>query len=84
MTKEVLDYRHPDLQANIDPEWLADPVNLAGDGSEDKFSTHATLVAGVMVAANNGEGAVGVAYDATVAGYLPTHRRYRIPGKAPS
>jgi subtilisin-like proprotein convertase family protein/LysM repeat protein len=70
VTKEVLDYRHPDLQQNIDPDWLADPTNLAGDGSEEKFSTHATLVAGIMVAAKNGEGAVGVAYDATVAGHF--------------
>ena len=63
VTEEVLDYRHPDLQPNIDPAWLADPTNLAGAGSEEKFSTHATLVAGVMAAAKNGEGAVGVAYD---------------------
>ena len=69
VTEEVLDYRHPDLQPNIDPAWLADPENLAGAGSEEKFSTHATLVAGVMAAAKNGEGAVGVAYDAKVAGH---------------
>jgi hypothetical protein len=69
VTKEILDYRHPDLQPNIDATWLADPTNLAGAGSEETFSTHATLVAGVMVAAKNGEGAVGVAYDAKVAGH---------------
>jgi Ca2+-binding RTX toxin-like protein len=71
VTKEVLDFRHPDLQPNIDATWLANatPGNLAGEGAEEKFSTHATLVAGVMVASKNGEGAVGVAYDAKVAGY---------------
>ena len=63
VTKEVLDFRHPDLQPNIDPIWLANatPGQLAGEGRGDKFSTHATLVAGVMVAAADGQGAVGVA-----------------------
>ncbi|MFS0756040.1 putative Ig domain-containing protein [Noviherbaspirillum sp. 1P10PC] len=71
MTKEIFDYRHSDLKANVDPFWLANatPGRLAGEGSQDRFSNHATLVAGVMAAANNGEGGVGVAYDATVAGY---------------
>lgn len=70
-TKEVLDYRHPDLKPNIDQGWLATaiPGRLAGEGAGGKFSNHATLVAGVMAAARNGEGGVGVAYDATVAGY---------------
>lgn len=47
VSNEVYDYRHPDLQANVDPNWLA-----SGTASTD-FSNHATLVAGVMVAANN-------------------------------
>nr|WP_260406828.1 calcium-binding protein [Pseudomonas cichorii] len=70
-TKEVLDYRHADLKDNIDKNWLANatPGQMAGEGSGGIFSDHATLVAGVMVAARNGEGSVGVAYDATVAGY---------------
>jgi Ca2+-binding RTX toxin-like protein len=63
--KEILDYRHPDLQPNIDQAWLADAQNVPGQS----FSEHATLVAGVMVAARNGEGAVGVAYGASIAGY---------------
>ncbi|MEA3194555.1 MAG: hypothetical protein QOD26_2888, partial [Betaproteobacteria bacterium] len=69
--KEIFDYRHPDLQGNVDSVWLANPVagQRAGEGSGDKFSTHATLVAGVIAADNNGEGAVGVAYDATIAGH---------------
>ncbi|GFM87062.1 hypothetical protein PSCICO_24610 [Pseudomonas cichorii] len=70
-TKEVLDYRHADLKDNIDKNWLANatPGQMAGEGSGGVFSDHATLVAGVMVASRNGEGSVGVAYDATVAGY---------------
>ncbi len=70
-TKEVLDYRHADLKDNIDKNWLANatPGQMAGEGSGGVFSDHATLVAGVMVASRNGEGSVGVAYDATIAGY---------------
>lgn len=70
-TKEILDYRHADLKDNIDQNWLANaaPGQMAGEGSGGKFSDHATLVAGVMVAARNGEGSVGVAYDASIAGY---------------
>lgn len=70
-TKEILDYRHADLKENIDPDWLANaiPGQMAGEGSGGKFSDHATLVAGVMVAARNGEGGVGVAYDATLGGH---------------
>ncbi|MDP1610950.1 MAG: Ig-like domain-containing protein, partial [Sulfuritalea sp.] len=62
---EVFDYRHPDLQANVDAAWISDP-DLAIPQS---FSQHATLVAGVMTAARNGEGAVGVAYDAKLSGH---------------
>jgi len=70
-SKEVLDFRHADLKPNIDAAWLANaiPGQRAGEGSDGQFSDHATLVAGVMVAARNGEGGVGVAYDASLAGY---------------
>ena len=70
-TREILDYRHADLKDNLDPQWLANatPGQMAGEGSGGKFSDHATLVAGVMVASRNGEGSVGVAYDASIAGY---------------
>ena len=63
--KEVLDVTHPDLKPNLDTTWLADPNNAI----PQTYSNHATLVAGVMVGAKNGEGGVGVAYDAKVAGY---------------
>ena len=50
VSREILDYRHPDLQPSIDAAWLADAQNVPGTS----FSNHATLVAGVMVAARNG------------------------------
>ncbi|MBC2732440.1 S8 family serine peptidase [Thiobacillus sp.] len=62
---EVFDYQHPDLQANVDLAWLNDPSNAV----PQTFSNHATMVAGVMVAARNGEGGVGVAYDAKLSGH---------------
>ncbi|MBI5107649.1 MAG: S8 family serine peptidase, partial [Rhodocyclales bacterium] len=65
---EVFDYRHPDLQGNVDAAWISDP-NTAIPQS---FSEHATLVAGVMTAARNSEGAVGVAYDAKLSGHYFT------------
>lgn len=65
---EVFDITHPDLQANVDQQWLNDPNSHI----PQTFSNHATLVAGVMVAARNDEGAVGVAYDAKLSGhYIP-------------
>ncbi|MDX1253070.1 MAG: S8 family serine peptidase, partial [Gammaproteobacteria bacterium] len=64
---EVLDYRHPDLAPGIDPNWLANGNPPAA------FSQHATLVAGVMIAARNGEGTVGVAYGAKLVGqHIPS------------
>ena len=65
VSREILDYRHPDLQPNIDASFIADPDNVP----QENFSNHATLVAGVIVAARNGEGSVGVAYDAKIAGF---------------
>ena len=63
---EVFDYRHPDLQANANKTWLQDP------NVPQTFSNHATMVAGTMVAANNGEGAIGIAHGASLAGqYIP-------------
>ncbi|MEI6285058.1 MAG: S8 family serine peptidase [Bacillota bacterium] len=71
-TKEIFDYRHYDLKNNVDADWLAGNTagNIAGEGADGKFSNHATLVAGVMVAENNGQGGVGVAYDAKIGGHF--------------
>jgi len=66
---EVFDYRHADLQANADKAWL-NALDAVGNSTVPQaFSAHATLVAGVMVAAKNGDGSVGVAYGATLAGF---------------
>jgi|CXWL01.1.fsa_nt_gi Ca2+-binding RTX toxin-like protein len=62
---EVFDYRHPDLQTSVDQSWLTDPSS----NIPQSFSNHATLVAGVMVAARDGQGAVGVAYNAKLSGH---------------
>jgi len=60
---ETFDPHHPDLAANADKGWLSTP-----DAALNR-STHATMVAGVMVAARNGLGGVGVAYEASLAGH---------------
>ncbi|WP_423383702.1 S8 family serine peptidase [Burkholderia sp. LMG 32019] len=64
---EILNYTHPDLSPNINQAWMS--TQLANGTLPTQTSNHATMVAGVMVAANNGTGGVGVAYDATIAGY---------------
>lgn len=61
---EVLDYTHPDLQDSVDKGWLNDLNNPV----PQTFSNHATMVAGVMVAGRNGQGGIGIAYDAKVSG----------------
>lgn len=66
---EVFDYRHADLQPNADKAWLNAVASDPNQAVTQTFSNHATMVAGVMVAARNGEGGVGVAYNATLAGH---------------
>jgi Ca2+-binding RTX toxin-like protein len=65
---EVFDYRHPDLAQNADKAWLNTLDSQGNSNVAQTFSTHATMVAGVMVAARNGQGGVGVAYNASLAG----------------
>lgn len=62
--------RHPDLWANFDAS--LQPVTISGahdpDPVDGRFVTndgHGTAVAGLILAANNGFGVVGVAYNAT-------------------
>jgi subtilisin-like proprotein convertase family protein len=64
---EIFDINHPDLVDNVDKAWL-ESQQASGD-LPDLVSNHATMVAGVMVAAKNDRGGVGVAYDATLGGY---------------
>ncbi|WP_051412926.1 proprotein convertase P-domain-containing protein [Methylophilus sp. 5] len=79
-TKEILDVTHYDLKSNLNAAWLADPTpgRMAGEGADGAYSNHATLVAGVMVAANNGEGGIGVAYDATIGAHWIANDLYDI------
>lgn len=63
---EILNYNHPDLAPNIDIPWYTNQ-QVAGT-LPINFSNHATMVAGIMAAARNGSGAVGIAYDAKLAG----------------
>ena len=59
----LIDYEHPDLAPNVDAEWRR-TLN-----THIEPTTHATLVAGVIAAARNGEGSVGVAYDVTLSSH---------------
>ncbi|SBW81126.1 hypothetical protein PVE_R1G3244 [Pseudomonas veronii 1YdBTEX2] len=61
--RQVADLNHPDLVAN-----------KSGNFNDTRVhATHATMVAGVIGAARNGIGGVGVAYDATLdaKGFIP-------------
>jgi subtilisin family serine protease len=53
-----VDIKHPDLKANIGPGWDFD--NDDSDAS-NKWGPHGTACAGVIAAANNGKGVVGIA-----------------------
>lgn len=64
----MADYRHFELRNKVDKSWLHD-YEYKRQEDDKVFSKHATEVAGIMVAERNGEGGVGVAYDATVASY---------------
>lgn len=64
---EIFDIQHPDLVANVDPHWLA-TQKKTGE-LPDEISNHASMVAGVMVAAKNQVGGVGVAYEARLGGH---------------
>ncbi|WP_256680146.1 S8 family serine peptidase [Pseudomonas sp. Marseille-P9899] len=67
VSPEIFDIHHPDLQTNVDPAWLQ--TQRASGALPTVVSNHATQVAGVMVAARNTEGGVGIAYEATLGGY---------------
>ncbi|MGO0788776.1 putative Ig domain-containing protein [Herbaspirillum seropedicae] len=62
---EVLNYTLSDLRQNIDQDWLSRQISAGTLPSQ--YSVHATNVAGIMIAARDGKGMVGVAYDAKLA-----------------
>ncbi|MFN3293696.1 MAG: S8 family serine peptidase [Gemmobacter sp.] len=77
-----IEYTHPDLIGSYDPG-----LHILINGTpHDPFpasidSNHGTAVAGLIAAANNGIGGVGVAFGATIAGVdmffdLPTDEEY--------
>ena len=67
VTPEIFNIEHPDLKPNVDKVWLETETQKMTLPSD--VSNHATMVAGVMVAARNGAGGVGVAYNATLGGH---------------
>lgn len=64
---EIFDIEHPDLSANVDPVWLQ--TQKTNGTLPELKSNHATMVAGVMVAARNDVGGVGIAPGATLGGH---------------
>jgi subtilisin family serine protease len=66
-----VDYRHPDLRANISDAHSAsciDGVLTPGAAAADDDNGHGTHTAGTIAAASNGVGIVGVAPNVQVAG----------------
>lgn len=56
-----VDFSNPDLAPNA-----GQSIKIDGTPGVETIGTHATLVAGVIGAANNGQGGIGVAYGATI------------------
>lgn len=56
-----IDFSNPDFSLNA-----GHSIRPSGAPGSDQIGTHATLVAGVIAANRDGQGAVGVAYDATL------------------
>ncbi len=63
-----IDYNHPDLNPNYLFNLQYDAVTADGSAYGTSTDSHGTTVAGVLAAANNGSGIVGVAYNAGIAG----------------
>ncbi|EIC21491.1 S8 family serine peptidase [Thiorhodovibrio frisius] len=77
---------HPDLQPNWDPDlqpmMAGHPVNPSPYGWGEEVGAHGTAVAGLILGARNGQGIVGVAYDATfgVGIYDPDSEAWAVSG----
>ncbi len=65
---QSIDHTHPDLAPNYDADSDYDFVEEKPDATLDDGDEHGTAVAGVIAAANDGSGLLGVAFDATVSG----------------
>lgn len=57
-----VDLDHPDLKVNLEPGY--DATRLRGTGAPSTDDGHGTECAGIISAANNDIGTVGIAYDA--------------------
>lgn len=69
---ETFDIHHPDLAPNVDAGWLA--AQKQSGTLPGQYSNHATQVAGVVAAARDGQGGVGVAHGATLGGHYLANR----------
>ncbi len=65
----AVQWTHPDLIGNYDSSLDFSGTNNSADVSASGASSHATAVAGLIGADDNGEGVVGVAYDSTLVSY---------------
>ncbi len=63
------DYAHKDLTANYDRNLDYDARSKDADAAAETGDNHGTVVAGIIGGDANGIGMVGVAHDATLAGY---------------
>ena len=63
------DYDHPDLRDNYNRRRDTDYALGTDDPFGNRKNEHGTAVAGLIAAAADGWGAVGVAYDAEIVGY---------------
>ena len=64
-----IDYRHPDLRPNYDTAHDRDFMTGGADSFGTASEAHGTAVAGLIGAARNGSGAVGVAFGTEITGY---------------
>ena len=64
-----VEYTHPDLATNYDPTRDWDNRNNDADPFPSTGDFHGTAIAGIIGAASNGIGMVGVAYDSTIVAY---------------
>ncbi|ANK80017.1 MAG: hypothetical protein TEF_03865 [Rhizobiales bacterium NRL2] len=62
-------HTHADLAANYDASIDNDARGNDGDAMAEGSDAHGTAVAGIIAADDNGFGSVGVAFDATIAGF---------------
>ncbi|NKN36662.1 S8 family serine peptidase [Agrobacterium sp. a22-2] len=68
------DYNHTDLSANYDETMDYDYSNDTTDAFGASSDAHGTAVMGIIGADDNGQGTVGIAFDANLVGYRTVAR----------